>query len=108
MTTSKPKTPALNESGLPPLHVECGPCEGHGVVTAPEWLDYDARCRQARQAWEAANPGGGWYSSPEGRKWEDNYPDTAEVSCMDCLGSGYQMTAAGREILHFMLVHGKG
>jgi hypothetical protein len=96
------------ESGLPPLHVECGPCEGHGVVTAPAWLAYDARCKQARQEWLAANPGKGWYSSPEGSKWEDGYPEVPEVRCGDCDGTGYQMTAAGRELLFFLAVHRKG
>lgn len=98
---------AMNESGLPPLHTECGPCEGHGVVTAPEWLDYDARCKQARQEWLAANPGSGWYSSPEGEKWEDGYPDVPEIPCGACRGTGYQMTKAGQEIMHFLLVHGR-
>lgn len=100
---------AKNESGLPPLHTECGPCDGHGIVTTPEWLAYDARCTQARQEWLAANPGQSlWYGSPEGRRWEDGYPDEAEVSCGDCRGTGYQLTVAGRELLFFLSVHGKG
>jgi Ribonuclease G/E len=100
--------PTTNPPPLPLLHTECGECQGNGIVTAPGWLAYDAECKQARQEWLAANPGGVWYSSHEGREWEAGYPDEAETSCPDCDGTGYQMTKAGREILYFLRVHGKG
>ena len=90
---------------LPALDAPCGECTGYGTVTSPEWHEWNARARAAQLQWAAAHPGGNWYASAEGRDVEAEQPDPVEVMCLDCDGSGRQVTAAGRQLLAFLQAH---
>jgi hypothetical protein len=92
---------------LPELDRECDECGGNGIVTTPEWLEWNERAATAEREWRAASPGRSWYASDEHTTIEDEQPDP-EMPCPACDGKGRQLTEAGRRLLAFLRTHGRG
>jgi hypothetical protein len=90
-----------------PLDVECETCQGNGIITTPEWLEWDKAERQAEARWKAANPGESWLRSDTQMHWTEQQPDEAEMQCGDCGGTGRKLTDAGRTLLQFLRTHGR-
>lgn len=94
-------------AALPELDRECGTCDGHGVVTTPEWLEWRKREEAAESGWRAQHPTEPWTASAQFDALADEQPDP-EMDCRECAGTGYVVTEAGREVLLFLIRHGKG
>jgi hypothetical protein len=92
---------------LPDLDRECGRCQGNGIVTTPEWLEWETQANAVEAAWKARYPGRSWFGSTRRMEIEDAQPDP-EMSCPECDGKGSIPTDAGRAVLRFLSVHGKG
>lgn len=92
---------------LPELDTECGTCQGSGIVTTPEWLEWDKAEREAKEQWEAQHSGGNWPTSAVGERLLAMQPDVAEMDCGDCGGKGVTLTPDGRLLLSFLSRHGR-
>jgi predicted methyltransferase len=91
---------------LPELDSECGTCQGSGIVTTPEWVEWDRKTTEAEKQWRVQHPGGYWPTSALGEHLLDLQPEP-EMQCTDCNGTGCVLTADGRYLLAFLRTHGK-
>jgi hypothetical protein len=89
------------------LEDDCPHCEGVGVVSDAAWMAWHERESAARRAWQAANRGGDWWSTPESRAFEAEAPesDAEEHDCPKCRGCGRVPTATGERLLRFIRNH---
>jgi hypothetical protein len=99
--------PTTTAPALPELDRGCGDCQGSGIVTTPEWLQWDKWSRAVEADWKAAHPGEPWLDGTRCVEVEDAQPDP-EMPCPKCDGKGCILTEAGRELLRFLSRHGKG
>lgn len=111
----------MGELELPPLDEDCPDCTGPAAdadraANAAAWRAWNADEQQAFEVFTAARREAGhvnpwdpdvWQRTDEYRALRDRQPEQVpERGCIECDYTGRRPTAAGRQILDFLAVHG--
>lgn len=96
-----------DKPALPPLVRTCRICKGEKMFYNAEIDDWQAEVDEAERAYEEANPGStvDFYSTYLWKGYERRQPPEF-VECVDCDGTGEELTPTGQQIVSFLRSRG--